>query len=319
MKKITKILAVLLSLIFCLSAFAVVSSAAVTLNNKTTKDNALKYHDERLAAISKANNIVKTTNEYSLYSKADVSKLSALDARLTADRDNYEESGVSEFFVHGDSEKEYFEDGKSEFFNYFSISKSVKEWHLKYRSYKYAEDKNGNKTLTFVYFEESVDGETVCTYTVQYDKSGNLLSYRLRQESDYSTYSVQGQVISVEEVIDDYYTFTYKKTAVTGITLSETDVTVRLGKEYVVTPTVNPSNATFKDIDIGEYDFSVVSCYVNDNGEIVIVGENKGTTEIEIITCDGNKKAVITVTVEATFFDLLLQFFRNLFTWFLYI
>ena len=80
--------------------------------------------------------------------------------------------------------------------------------------------------------------------------------------------------------------------AVTGITLSETSKTLTVGEAFALTATVEPTDATDKNI-----------VWTSENTEIAtvddgnVIGVASGTTEIKATTRDGGKTATCTVTV----------------------
>lgn len=80
--------------------------------------------------------------------------------------------------------------------------------------------------------------------------------------------------------------------AVTGITLSETSKKLTVGEAFALTATVEPADATDKNI-----------VWTSENTEIAtvddgnVIGVASGTTEIKATTRDGGKTATCTVTV----------------------
>jgi hypothetical protein len=85
------------------------------------------------------------------------------------------------------------------------------------------------------------------------------------------------------------------KVAVTGVTLSNTDLYLTVGGSATVTATVTPADATNKAVVWATGDASVVT--VN-NGTVTAVGV--GTTAIAVATEDGEKIATCAVYVTST-------------------
>ena len=82
------------------------------------------------------------------------------------------------------------------------------------------------------------------------------------------------------------------KKKVTGVTLSETTKTIKIGEEFTLTATVSPDDAADKTI-----------MWTSDNSNVAIVDEGKvtavaaGTANITVTTKDGGKTATCAVTV----------------------
>jgi hypothetical protein len=85
------------------------------------------------------------------------------------------------------------------------------------------------------------------------------------------------------------------KVAVTGVTLSNTDLYLAVGGSATLTATVTPADAANKAVEWATGDASVVT--VN-NGTVTAVGA--GITAIAVATVDGEKIATCVVTVTGT-------------------
>ena len=81
--------------------------------------------------------------------------------------------------------------------------------------------------------------------------------------------------------------------SVTGVTVSQPTITLGEGETAVISYTVEPSNATIKDVTFTSSNPSVVT--VDENGVVTAVGP--GTAVITITTKDGSFTATVTVTV----------------------
>ena len=89
-----------------------------------------------------------------------------------------------------------------------------------------------------------------------------------------------------------YVTVTDGTTEVLGVNLSSTAATINVGGSVTLTPTVNPSNATYKTVTWSSSNSTVAT--VNSNG--VVTGQSAGSATI-IATTSNGKFAVCTVTV----------------------
>ena len=94
-----------------------------------------------------------------------------------------------------------------------------------------------------------------------------------------------------------------------GITLSDSDVTIKEKKSVTVTANVLPENATNKNVTWKSADESIAT--VN-NG--VINGVSQGTTKITVTTFNGFE-ATVNVTVEPRFVSSTKVFFKNTSDW----
>ena len=85
-----------------------------------------------------------------------------------------------------------------------------------------------------------------------------------------------------------------EKVAVTGVSLSKTELTLTVGKNETITATIKPTNATTQDVTWATSDSKIAKV---SNGKITAVAEGEAT--ITVTTKDGNFKAECVVTVEA--------------------
>lgn len=87
-----------------------------------------------------------------------------------------------------------------------------------------------------------------------------------------------------------------EKVAVTGVSLSKTELTLTVGKNETITATIKPTNATTQDVTWATSD-KTVATVDNKKGKISAVKAGKAT--ITVTTKDGSFKAECVVTVEA--------------------
>jgi len=88
-------------------------------------------------------------------------------------------------------------------------------------------------------------------------------------------------------------TVTVTNVSVTGVSLNKSSMSLYIDEEYTLTATVDPSNATNKDVTWSSNDSSVAS--VDENGKVT--AKKAGTATITVTTVDGSKTATCTVTV----------------------
>ena len=81
--------------------------------------------------------------------------------------------------------------------------------------------------------------------------------------------------------------------AVTGVSLSKTELTLTVGDSHTLTATVSPSNATNKNVTWRSSNTAVATVT---NG--VVKGLKEGTATITVTTADGGKTATCSVTVK---------------------
>jgi uncharacterized protein YjdB len=82
---------------------------------------------------------------------------------------------------------------------------------------------------------------------------------------------------------------------VTGVTLDKTTYELTVGGNVTLTATINPANATNKNVTWKTSDATVATVV---NGKVTAL--KAGTATITVTTEDGNKTATCTVTVKAT-------------------
>ena len=85
-----------------------------------------------------------------------------------------------------------------------------------------------------------------------------------------------------------------KTIPVTGVSLSETTLTLKPGDTHTLTATVAPDNATNQNVTWSSSNNSIAA--VDENGVVTAVAGGKAT--ITVTTVDGSKKATCAVTVE---------------------
>ncbi|MBR4774999.1 MAG: Ig domain-containing protein, partial [Bacteroidales bacterium] len=83
-------------------------------------------------------------------------------------------------------------------------------------------------------------------------------------------------------------------TAVSSITINQTQITLLINESTVLNATITPSDATNKNVSWSSSDVSVAS--VNQNGLVTAI--KAGITTITVTTEDGNKTASCAVTVK---------------------
>lgn len=98
----------------------------------------------------------------------------------------------------------------------------------------------------------------------------------------------------VEGYVFQSYIKEYSYTKVTGITLSESNMEVRIGDTVTLTPTISPTGATYKDVYWSSNNNEVVT--VSDEG--IVTGVKEGTAIITVTTDDQLKTASCVVTVK---------------------
>ncbi len=93
-----------------------------------------------------------------------------------------------------------------------------------------------------------------------------------------------------------------EKIAVQKVTVSRTTKTLIVGEDFTIKATVEPSNATNKEVKWQSDDSDVAS--VDTNGKVKAI--KAGTATITVTTVDGNKTATCRVTVEEKGSDITL-------------
>ncbi len=319
MKKSTRILSAILCVVTLFSMFAVSASA---VSSSSTKTEILNFYESCVKTAAK-NEIVKTINTETYLTDADMSNLTESDQRKTT-KEYFTKYDVSlgavetygyELYYYGNSaDKNY--DGASEIEHAFSIKRRMSEFGHSLSKATYKKDSSGNQTMVFTCAEEKYsDGakENV-TYTVKVNKSNVIYYFSYQNKFTYTITSVEGVDFTCVETFTDTYDFKYKKKDVKSISLSETDVTVKYGDTVEIDVVFNPADADFKGFWT---DCDVEIVYVEedfDNSKLIIEGANKGTTQVDVYSYDGEYKATVNVTVKMSFFDMILKFFRDLFS-----
>lgn len=96
--------------------------------------------------------------------------------------------------------------------------------------------------------------------------------------------------------VSNTYNVTVTPIAVTSVTLDTSSASVKVGKTITLVATVNPNNATNKNVTWTSSSTSVAT--VSSSG--VVTGVAAGQTTITVRTADGNKTATCVVTVTAS-------------------
>ena len=155
---------------------------------------------------------------------------------------------------------------------------------------------------------ELTEGDvTVLTATVTPSNASNKNVYWISSDSSVATVDNAGKVTAVKAgsatitvtTEDGGKTATCKVTVkakvypVTGVTLDKTSVELTEGDVTVLTATVNPSNASNKNVYWTSSDSSIAT--VDNTGKVTAV--KRGKAVITATTEDGNKTATCTITV----------------------
>ncbi|MBE6783172.1 MAG: hypothetical protein E7536_04100 [Ruminococcaceae bacterium] len=318
MKKMTKIMAVLLSVVVFASVFAIVPSA---ISSTSSARDMLRFYEQSNIDTSAKEDVIKAENYATYEVVADFSSLTADDVKATIDEYEWEDFYLEEeydYYFYGDAYKDYYVDGRSEFVDFFSINRDIKRWDLTYKSAKLSESRNGDKTFTFVCVEDLGDGDTnTLTYTAVIAKNGYIKSYTLKQVSKIAFESAFGKTFTVTDTIVDTYKFVYKTVNATGIELSANYVELKKDEEVYITPYVSPDNATYKGVYAFSNDCDVADVYVDGDGDVCIYATGRGSTIVEVYSYDGDFLAECEVVVTYTFWDMIVAFFERIFSIFL--
>ncbi len=320
MKKITKALALFLTVIVMLSSFGIMSGA---ISSKSTAKELLDYYEDCIITTSAKEDVVKTNEVYKYKDYADYSSLKGEDLEATkADNEEwemfenkwYEDSWTTYFFC--DAYEEYYSEGRSHFIDYFSIKRDIRRYALDFESVKYSEAQNGDVTITFVYdYNDEVDENytSTWTYTVKINKNGYLKSYSIKVASKDTEYSIENNPYTVTYERVDTFSFVYSKVDVKDIELSENDIVLGKDEECYVTVTIKPDDATFKDIYINydSMDWDIADCYVEEDGSILVYAMGPGETTFDVCSYTGGVIETVKVTVEYTFFERIIDFFAD--------
>ena len=314
MKKISKLLAILMAVVVFASAFAIAPSA---ISSTSSAKDILRFYENAIIYTSSKEDVIKAVNKTTISSVADFSSLTAADKKATIEEyawEDYTDESTYEMYFYGDANKDMYIDGRSEFVDFFSINRDIKNYGLTFKSAKLSEAKNGDKNLTFVCTEDLGDGDVnTLTYTAKIAKGGYIKSYTLKQAGKYEYESAHGKTFTSTDTIVDSYSFVYKKVDVESIELSETFVELGKNAEYIITPIILPENATYKGVYVESNNYDVADAYADENGNVVITAYGGGSTTIEVYTYDGDFIAECEVVVHVSFFQMIIDFFTNLF------
>ena len=314
MKKISKFLAIFLVMA---TLFSMCGMMAGAISSSSSKNDMLKYYEDCIVKTAKRG-LIKVENTWKYTFKGDYSKLSPKDAEETKalndeiyGDDIFNETLIS--YYYGTSDKDYYIDDQPDTVWMFSVKRRIQEFDLTFKSAKLTTASNGDVTIVFNLIEKWDDGENVITITTKTAKDGCLKYFATKQESEFIDYSVDGVEYPATDISEDIYKVKYKKIPVKSITLSETAVTMGYNEEYTIAVTVNPSDASFKDVYCDFNGEWVADYSVNDDGTITLYATEPGTSTLEVYSYDGNIKAECEVTVKFTFFQLIMKFFRDMF------
>lgn len=328
MKKITKILALFLTVVVLMSSFSIMSGA---ISAKSSAKELLDYYENCIITTSAKEDVVKADEVFKVRSTADYSSLKGEDLEKT--KEDNESFGYGDgiwneeefdMYYYCDAFEDYYWEGRSEFVDFFSIKRDIRRSDLKFKSVKYSKADNGDVTLVFVYTSDFEGGTpSKWTYTIKIGKNNYVKSYLLNIKESYVEYSIDGNPYTVNHETVDSFKFTYNKVDVKTIELSENDIVIGKDEERIITVTVKPDNATFKDfyIDWEETEFDVADCEVLEDGTILVYATGSGKTSFDVCSYTGDAVETVNVTVEYTFAERVKEFFKNLwdeFFWFIW-
>lgn len=160
-------------------------------------------------------------------------------------------------------------------------------------------------TLDKTSFEINVGSETTLTATIKPSDATNKGVTWLSSDSSVASVDENGKVtakkagtatITVTTKDGSFKAeceVTVTNISVTGVSLNKTSMSLYIDEEDTLTATVNPSNATNKDVTWSSSDSSVAS--VDNSGKVT--ARKAGTATITVTTTDGSKTATCTVTV----------------------
>ncbi len=328
MKKITKALALFMTVVVLILSFGIVPGA---ISAKSSAKELLDYYESCIITTSAKEKIVKADEVYKVRSTADYSSLKGNDLEETKAENElidyasgkYKKETFTEFY-YGDAFEEYYWEGRSDFIDTFSIKRDIRRFGLDYKSSEYSKAKNGDVTLKFVYILDFEGGTpNKWSYTVKIGKDNYVKSYSLSKTETYTEYSaLENKPYPVYHESHDTFTFTYNLVDVKSIELSETKVVLGYNESCIIKASVKPDNASVKDLYI-EYQEdgyrSVATAYVDENGEIIISSRGPGKTSFTVCAYGGDATETIEVVVEYGFFDTLRYFFETLLESFLII
>lgn len=320
MKKFTKALSLLLTVIIGLSVFVVVPSA---ISEKSSAKEILNYYESCIDKTSKKSVIKAEHIDYEKIIDADYSELSKRDAEETKKRD----SAVLNKWTADDSWGFSFY-SKTEIKPSFSIRQYIDCGEEDLVSATYSKAKNGDFTIIIVTRTAGTDfASEVFKYKTKFNKDGYLKYFEWT--SDYVYTDIRGSVYGDEYWVDVCIgmgeKITYEKTPAKSISVSQTEVTLGYNECVELDVIVGPETATFKEFyfdyeygyDYDDYYFydDVAWAYYEDDsmtGPVTVVGESEGTVDIVFTTVDGKHSAVCTVTVEFSFLDRIHYFFDTI-------
>lgn len=139
-----------------------------------------------------------------------------------------------------------------------------------------------------------IDGATTASYSVPTTEQGTTYYYCVATNSQGSATSTIAEVTVTKPV------------SATGVTLDKPSASVKQGKRITLTATVEPANATNKNVKWSSNNESVAT--VSDG---VVTGVATGDATITVETVDGGYKASCTVTVTTSLQPLLISNFEN--------
>ena len=105
-----------------------------------------------------------------------------------------------------------------------------------------------------------------------------------------TTFTMPANDVIVTAGFEQYY-------PVTSITLDKSELSLYTGNSETLTATIEPDNATNKNVTWATSDDTVVTVQATGNGTAIVTAVGEGTTTITVTTEDGGKKATCTVTV----------------------
>ena len=148
-----------------------------------------------------------------------------------------------------------------------------------------------------------------CSYITIEDAS---LDNGFTQNGNSVTWSGNANTITLKAISDDgfisffptsiVFTIEVDDVNVSGVSLSQTEATLKIGETLTLTPTVLPDNATDKSVTWTSSDASVAT--VTDG---VVTAVAAGTATITVTTTDGAKTATCTVTVAEPTYNIALK------------
>lgn len=147
---------------------------------------------------------------------------------------------------------------------------------------------------------------TLKTSVAPSNASNKKVTYTISGKKGIATVNSKG-VIKAKKVGTTYVTIKSKdgkksvkikvvvpKKVVASVKLSAKNKTIKVGESFTLKATVNPTNATNKNVTWKSSNTKVAT--VNSEGKVK--GIKKGTAKITVTTLDGSKKATCTVTVK---------------------